>query len=164
MSPEDRIKSEMKSLQEQSQYFGINRVYCATEVIDLLKQPLSKSEEKGNLYWYKELLPDGRIQFKAGRTNDVVRRMGQWEKKCYKSDIELLKIIETVHSHRLEQAVHLWFKVAGAWIVPYPCVSCGTRHREKFEFDEEIEVDVTELGGIEKAIQITEILRDMIDA
>ncbi|KAK7019074.1 hypothetical protein R3P38DRAFT_3200327 [Favolaschia claudopus] len=161
MSSEDKINHELESLKEQSQYCGVSRVYRAADVKTLLNKPFSKSEEEGVLYLYREKTPGGKVQYKAGRTNDIVRRMEQWKTQCYKSDIELLETIKTLHSHRLETAVHLWFKVIGAWVVPYPCESCGIRHREKFEFG--VNVDALGDKGVEKAIKIAEQLRDEID-
>ncbi|KAK7044604.1 hypothetical protein R3P38DRAFT_3176850 [Favolaschia claudopus] len=132
------------------------RIHTKNELFAALVRPPSAADGPGIVYWMKTNNPDGSIESKAGFSNDPNRRLGEWERQCYRSDFELVSTTPTLHARKLERVVHIFFKIADLWKEPYCCESCSVYHREKFEVDE--------FGGIPAARNITEILRDLVDA
>ncbi|KAK7059996.1 hypothetical protein R3P38DRAFT_3168456 [Favolaschia claudopus] len=117
----------------------------------------SATDGPGVVYWFRIVNEDHSTEYKAGRTNCVPRRLGEWEKQCNPSTFEVIAEIQTQYAKKLEaeSVVHRYFKVQDCWILPYPCSSCGVRHREKFEIDG--------VGGIEVVREITESLGRLVD-
>ncbi|KAJ7488487.1 hypothetical protein B0H11DRAFT_2230020 [Mycena galericulata] len=72
------------------------------------------------------------INLKFGRTGDIERRRGEYERDCKGEEIVWGYYYHTKHVKLLERLVHLSLEAAGAKRKPYPCSGCGKRHREHF--------------------------------
>ncbi|KAJ7190392.1 hypothetical protein B0H12DRAFT_1306575 [Mycena haematopus] len=123
-----------------------SRIYTKAPFQTALSAPSSDSDAEGFVYWQRIKHPDGRLEWKAGRSNDPERRLREWRSQCRLSEIELIAEVPTRHAKKLECVLHKYLKIADAWITPYPCNSCRVRHQEKF--------DVDVVGGIQEAIEL----------
>ncbi|KAJ7496270.1 hypothetical protein B0H11DRAFT_1910029 [Mycena galericulata] len=93
----------------------------------------SPSDRPGTFYAYFD------AEFstaKLGRSDNPVRRKGEWERQC-QGEIQVWLPIcwEVPFAAKFERIIHEHYKRAGSWLRPIACPFCGVKHREKFAFD-----------------------------
>ncbi|KAK7048767.1 hypothetical protein R3P38DRAFT_3175006 [Favolaschia claudopus] len=118
--------------------------------------PPSASDAPGVVYWLRKTNPNGSVQWKAGRTNDMGRRLREWRRQCRRCRIKIVHETPTRFAKKLERALHRFLKTADVWKQPCACQSCRVKHREEFE--------VERIGGVEKAIKVTRLIGKIVDS
>ncbi|KAK6978114.1 hypothetical protein R3P38DRAFT_3210728 [Favolaschia claudopus] len=129
--------------------------YTLGRVYDALAARPSRSDRPGLVYWLKMVHRSGLVEWKAGRTDNMQRRLRQWRRQCPGCRITVVDKVRTRYAKKLERCLHLCLKTSDAWKVPSACEACRVFHREKFE--------VGRFGGITKALNVTRLLRDIVD-
>ena len=77
------------------------RTYTKAAFDAALATPASDSDAPGFLYCHVITNPGGSKEWKWGRSNDPQRRLEEWRKQCFASEIELLASVRTVHAKKL---------------------------------------------------------------
>ncbi|KAJ7739220.1 hypothetical protein DFH07DRAFT_965767 [Mycena maculata] len=88
------------------------------------------------------------VDLKAGRTNDIDRRRGEYTRDCKGEDIAWAYYYPTNRPKLLEALVHLSVRARLANREPYPCYGCGKRHCEHSSWER--------IGGLEGMAEIIE--------
>ncbi|KAJ7767884.1 hypothetical protein DFH07DRAFT_954775 [Mycena maculata] len=88
------------------------------------------------------------VDLKAGRTNDIDRRRGEYTRDCKGEEIAWVYYYPTNRPKLLEALVHLSVRARLANREPYPCYGCGKRHCEHSSWER--------IGGLEGMADIIE--------
>ncbi|KAK6967058.1 hypothetical protein R3P38DRAFT_2815379 [Favolaschia claudopus] len=124
-----------------------NKTYRPRDVHRAVAQRPSPSDRPGFVYWLKMVHKSGLVEWKAGRTDNMQRRLRQWRRQCRGCRITVVDKVRTLYAKKL--ASDLWKK-------PCACEACRVHHCEKFEIGRL-------RGGIAKALRVTRLLRDLVD-
>ncbi|KAJ3751469.1 hypothetical protein DFH05DRAFT_1570344 [Lentinula detonsa] len=94
-----------------------------------IDNPISVADRPGWIYIFYE----GGGVYKVGRTEDLARRMREWDRDCPGTSKVWIGAFWTPLAHLTEKLVHLEFEAQCAFRPRYTC-SCGRVHLEKFIF------------------------------
>ncbi|KAK6972162.1 hypothetical protein R3P38DRAFT_3240393 [Favolaschia claudopus] len=144
-----------RDLHDQSTLY--NKIYRRGDVHSAIAKRPSPSDRPGVVYWLKMVHQSGLVEWKAGRTDNMQRRLRQWRRQCRGCRITVVDKVRTRYAKKLERCLHLYLKTSDLWKKPCACEACRVHHREKFEIGRL-------RGGIQKAVKVTRLLRDLVDS
>ncbi|KAF5343285.1 hypothetical protein D9757_005318 [Collybiopsis confluens] len=93
-----------------------------------LKRRLSKADRAGLIYVFYE---DG--LFKVGKTNDMRRRIREWDTTCPAKGRKWFGVFWTPFANRTESLVHILLEANCCCRPRFRCRNCGRVHIEKFK-------------------------------
>ncbi|KAK7050624.1 hypothetical protein R3P38DRAFT_3174100 [Favolaschia claudopus] len=151
----DRLARLDRDLPDQSTLY--NKIYRRRDLHSAIAKPPSRSDRPGVVYWLKMVHKSGLVEWKAGCTDNMQRRLRQWRRQCRGCHITVVDYVRTRYAKKLERCLHLYLKISDLWKKPCACEACRVHHREKFEIGRL-------RGGIGKALSVTRLLRDLVDS
>ncbi|KAF5357522.1 hypothetical protein D9757_013062 [Collybiopsis confluens] len=92
------------------------------------RKKLSSADAPGLIYVFRD-----EELWKAGRTNNIKRRIREWERDCPAFDREWIGWRWTPYANRTEYLVHLALERICVGRPRFQC-NCGRVHVEKFDF------------------------------